>query len=59
MAEQGASVVVNDIDLDEANDVVAEITAKGGTAQANDSDINTREGAGALIGLCLSGSLRS
>jgi 3-oxoacyl-[acyl-carrier protein] reductase len=53
MAEQGASVVVNDIDLDEANDVVAEITAKGGTAQANDSDISTREGAGALIGQCV------
>ena len=32
LAEQGASVVVNDIDIDEAKKVVAEIAEKGGKA---------------------------
>ena len=49
LAEQGAAVVVNDIDIDEARKVVAEISEKGGKASANDSDISTREGAKALV----------
>jgi 3-oxoacyl-[acyl-carrier protein] reductase len=53
LAEQGAAVVVNDIDRGEAEAVVAEITANGGRASANDSDISSREGAKALIGQCV------
>jgi NAD(P)-dependent dehydrogenase (short-subunit alcohol dehydrogenase family) len=53
LAEQGASVVVNDIDIDEARKVVGEISDKGGKAVANDSDISSRAGAQALIGQCV------
>ncbi|MCG8592269.1 MAG: SDR family oxidoreductase [Proteobacteria bacterium] len=53
LAEQGASVVVNDIELAEAQKVVDEISAKGGKAVANDSDVSTREGAQALVGQCV------
>ncbi len=53
LAEQGASVVVNDIDIDEAKKVVDEIGAKGGRAAANDSDISTRAGAQALVAQCV------
>jgi 3-oxoacyl-[acyl-carrier protein] reductase len=49
LAEQGAAVVVCDIDLAEARKVVEEIAAKGGKAVANGGDIGTREGARALI----------
>jgi 3-oxoacyl-[acyl-carrier protein] reductase len=45
LAEQGASLIVNDIDPDEASKVVAEIAEKGGKALANSSDVSTREGA--------------
>ncbi|MBC8341993.1 MAG: SDR family NAD(P)-dependent oxidoreductase [Proteobacteria bacterium] len=50
LAEQGASVVVNDIDIDEANAVVDEITKAGGKASANKSDIITRDCAQAHVG---------
>ena len=53
LAEQGASVVVNDIDIDEARAVVGEISERGGKATANDSDISTRAGAHALISHCV------
>jgi 3-oxoacyl-[acyl-carrier protein] reductase len=53
LAEQGAAVVVNDIDLEEARKVVDEICEAGGKASANDSNIGTREGARALIGQCV------
>ena len=53
LAEQGASVVVNDIDIDEAKKVVAEIAEQGGKAVANDSNIATREGAKALVQQCV------
>jgi len=53
LAEQGASVVVNDIDLGEARKVVEEIAEKGGKAAANDSNIATREGARALVQQCV------
>lgn len=53
LAAQGASVVVNDIDIDEGQKVVAEIAEAGGKASANDSDISTREGAQALVGQCV------
>ena len=53
LAEQGASVVVCDVDLGEAQKVVDEIAAKGGKAVASGVDIGTREGARALIAQCV------
>jgi len=53
LAQQGAGVVVNDLDIDEAQKVVDEIGESGGRAVANDSDIGTREGARTLIGQCV------
>jgi 3-oxoacyl-[acyl-carrier protein] reductase len=53
LAEQGASVIVNDIDLDEAKKVVDEITERGGKAEANGSNIARREGAQELVGQCV------
>ena len=53
LGEQGASVVVNDIDIEEARTVVEEIEAKGGKAIANDANIATREGARALVQQCV------
>jgi len=53
LAEQGAAVVVNDIDAGEARKVVDEITTAGGKASANTSDISTREGAQALVAQCV------
>ncbi|MFP8881522.1 MAG: SDR family NAD(P)-dependent oxidoreductase, partial [Myxococcota bacterium] len=54
LAENGASVIVNDIDVDEAQKVVDEISTQGGKASTNDSDISSREGAAALIEQCVS-----
>ena len=53
LAEQGAAVVVCDVDLAEAQKVVEEIAAKGGKAVANGGDIGARAGARALIGQCV------
>ena len=53
LAENGASVIVNDIDSDEAQKVVDEISAAGGKAAVNTDDIGTREGARALIAQCV------
>ena len=53
LAEQGAAVVVNDVDRTEAQKVVDEIAAKGGKALASQDDIGTRAGARALIQLCV------
>ncbi len=53
LAEQGAAVVVNDIDLEEAKKVAAEIAEQGGKAVANDSNIASREGARALVQQCV------
>ncbi len=53
LAEQGAAVVVNDLDADEAAKVVEEIAQAGGKATPNSSDISTREGAAALIAQCV------
>ena len=50
LAENGASVIVNDIDLEEAQKVVEEIAEKGGKASANASDISSRAGARDLVG---------
>jgi 3-oxoacyl-[acyl-carrier protein] reductase len=53
LAEQGASVVVNDVDRGEAQKVVDEIAAKGGKAVASSDDIGSRAGARALVALCV------
>lgn len=53
LAAEGARVVVNDLDLDEARAVVSEIEANGGTAVANGDDIGTRAGCEALVGQCV------
>jgi 3-oxoacyl-[acyl-carrier protein] reductase len=45
--------VVNDIDLEEARKVVAEISAQGGKASANASNIARREGARELVQQCV------
>ena len=54
LAEYGASVVVNDVDLDEAAKLVEEIGKAGGTAVASNADIGTREGARELVAQCVS-----
>ena len=53
LAEQGAAVVVCDVDAAEARKVVEEIAAKGGKAVASGEDIGTRAGAKALIAQCV------
>jgi 3-oxoacyl-[acyl-carrier protein] reductase len=53
LAEQGAAVVVNDVDGAEAAKVVAEIEAKGGRALASSADIGSRKGAQELVGACV------
>jgi NAD(P)-dependent dehydrogenase (short-subunit alcohol dehydrogenase family) len=54
-AAQGAAVVVNDVDDAEADAVVAEIRAAGGTALACIADITDWDGAGRLIASCIDG----
>jgi len=53
LAEQGASVVVNDLDGGEAQKVVDEICERGGKATPNDSDIGGRGGARAVVAQCV------
>jgi NAD(P)-dependent dehydrogenase (short-subunit alcohol dehydrogenase family) len=50
LAAEGASVVVNDVDGTEAQAVVDEIRAAGGTAEVNTDDIASWGGAEAAIG---------
>jgi NAD(P)-dependent dehydrogenase (short-subunit alcohol dehydrogenase family) len=52
-ARAGAWVVVNDIDVDEAEKVVAEITADGGRAIANGASVVDWRQAEELIGSCV------
>lgn len=53
LGENGASVVVNDIDGDEAEKVAREISDQGGKAVVNTDDISTRAGARALVAQCV------
>ncbi len=53
LAQQGAAVVVNDVDRAEAEKVVAEVVGAGGRAQVSSADIGTRKGAQELIGQCV------
>jgi 3-oxoacyl-[acyl-carrier protein] reductase len=52
LAEQGAAVVVNDVDAAEAQKVVEEIVTKGGRAVANADDVGSRAGARSLVAQC-------
>ena len=52
-ARQGAAIVVNDVDRDEANQVVEEIVSEGGKAIACVADISAWEEAGRLITTCI------
>jgi NAD(P)-dependent dehydrogenase (short-subunit alcohol dehydrogenase family) len=54
IAEAGAAVVVNDIDVDEANEVAAAIVKAGGQAVAHPADITDWSQADALIERCVS-----
>lgn len=53
LGAQGAGVVVNDVDLEEAEKVVAEITDAGGRAVASRADIGSRKGAQELVEQCV------
>jgi 3-oxoacyl-[acyl-carrier protein] reductase len=53
LAAEGASVVVNDIELDVAKEAVEAIAKAGGTAVANGSDVGTRAGCEELVEQCI------
>jgi 3-oxoacyl-[acyl-carrier protein] reductase len=53
MAEQGAGVIVNDVDPEEAQKVVDEITQQGGKAAASGANIGSRKGAQELMAQCV------
>jgi 3-oxoacyl-[acyl-carrier protein] reductase len=53
LAHAGASVVVNDVDLDEAKKVVREIESSGGRAIASNANIGSRESCEKLIKECV------
>ena len=49
LAAEGARVTVNDVDADEATQVVGEIEAAGGSARASTDDVSTWAGAAAAV----------
>jgi NAD(P)-dependent dehydrogenase (short-subunit alcohol dehydrogenase family) len=53
LAAEGAKVVVNDLDVGEAEGVVAEIRAAGGTALVSGDDVGDWAAAGRLVGQCV------
>ncbi len=53
LSKEGAKVVINDVDLEEAKKVAEEITKAGGTAIASNADIGTRAGAEAVVNECV------
>jgi NAD(P)-dependent dehydrogenase (short-subunit alcohol dehydrogenase family) len=52
-AREGAGVVVNDIDVEEAEQVVHEIEANGGRAVASNASVADWESSGELIATCV------
>ena len=52
-AKAGASVVVNDIDGDAAEEVVAEIKALGGNAISNTGSVGEKAGADGIVAACV------
>ena len=55
LAADGATVVVNDVDTDQAATVVAEIEAAGGTAVAHTDDVSTFAGAESAVAAAVDG----
>ena len=53
LAANGASVIVNDVDAEEAQSAVSEIAESGGKAALSNHDIGTRDGARELIATLL------
>ena len=53
LAQAGANVLVNDLDVEEAAKVANEITNLGGIAKTSSQDISSRKGAEALVNECL------
>lgn len=53
LGRRGASVIVNDVAGEHANDVVTEIKAAGGNAIASHDSIATREGGAAIVQLAV------
>lgn len=53
LARAGAAVVVNDIDEEQAQDVVREIERAGGRAVASNANIASRNGAQSLVDHCM------
>ena len=53
LAQAGASVLINDIDIEEAQKVANEIQEFGGIALTSAQDISSRKGADSLINECL------
>jgi NAD(P)-dependent dehydrogenase (short-subunit alcohol dehydrogenase family) len=53
LGAQGAGIVVNDVDGEEALKVVGEIRHGGGRAVASSADIGTRKGAHELVAQCV------
>jgi NAD(P)-dependent dehydrogenase (short-subunit alcohol dehydrogenase family) len=53
VAAQGASVIINDVDEEEARQVAAEIERAGGSASACVADVSDWKDAGRLIETCL------
>ena len=53
LAKAGASVVVNDVDADVAQEVVEEIAGLGGTAIANTDSVAEKAGADAIVAACV------
>ena len=49
LAAEGARLIVNDVDGDQAKSVVDEITAAGGTASPNTDDVASWAGAAAIV----------
>ena len=54
LAANGAKVVVNDIDEDEAQKVVDEVKSASGTAVGSGASVDSREGCKSLVDLCVS-----
>jgi NAD(P)-dependent dehydrogenase (short-subunit alcohol dehydrogenase family) len=53
LAAHGARVIANDINADKADAAAADLTAAGGTAHADHSDISSFAGADSLVGNCM------
>src|SRR5262245_32711231 len=55
LATEGATVIVNDVDAEQAKDVVGEIEASHGVAVANNDDASTWAGAAAIVEQAVAG----